>query len=207
LLAFLLLSCGALVLVAVVIFLGGPCSVMHGAKEWLTWQRGKDRMIRDVEMHAASDPDNAEVWVDLATVYARDGRNVPALEAALRAAELAPDDPWTWFILGQAFGAIHKSGREPPLEVQATQGLRQCADRLYDFGVGRWQPAGSSIGHYSSLLLARELYEALGDHARSAAAVEAAFQGLKQVAQSDDPEMRGFAEHELRRLGKLRALE
>ena len=67
---------------------------------------GLDAMIADYQAEAAAKPDNPNVQLILGHIYKRLGKDTEAVETYLRAVELAPDNYYPHFALGQAYATL-----------------------------------------------------------------------------------------------------
>lgn len=69
---------------------------------------GLTAMVSDYEAEAKADPDDANIQLLLGHIYKRLGNDTDALAAYQRAVELAPNDYYTYFALGQLNVALRK---------------------------------------------------------------------------------------------------
>ncbi len=69
---------------------------------------GLTAMVSDYEAEAKTDPDDANIQLLLGHIYKRLGNDTDALAAYQRAVELAPNDYYTYFALGQLNVALRK---------------------------------------------------------------------------------------------------
>ena len=69
---------------------------------------GLTAMVSDYEAEAKADPDDANIQLLLGHIYKRLGNDTNALAAYQRAVELAPNDYYTYFALGQFNVALRK---------------------------------------------------------------------------------------------------
>ena len=67
---------------------------------------GLDAMVTDYQAAAAAEPDDPNMQLILGHIYKRLGKDTEAVETYLRAVELAPDNYYPHFALGQAYATL-----------------------------------------------------------------------------------------------------
>ena len=67
---------------------------------------GLDAMVADYQAEAEAKPDNPNMQLILGHIYKRLGKDIEAVETYLRAVELAPDNYYPYFALGQAYATL-----------------------------------------------------------------------------------------------------